>query len=42
MRQPIYERGHLDPVVPEAKVHLDPMLRAEYSDGYRHLASLQA
>ena len=32
----------MDPVDPDAKLHLDPELLAKYPEGYRHLAYLQA
>ena len=42
LRQPIYEKDRMDPVDPEAKLHLDPKPLNEYPEGYRHLAYLQA
>ena len=42
LRQPIYEKDRMDPVDPEAKLHLDPKLLTKYPEGYRHLAYLQA
>jgi hypothetical protein len=41
-RQPIYEKDRLDPVNPAAILTLDPGLLAEFPEGYRHLAYLQA
>ena len=41
-RQPIYEKDRLDPVDPAAKLALDAKLLAEFPEGYRHLAYLQA
>jgi hypothetical protein len=41
LRQPIYEKDRLDPVDPAAKLDLDPVLLAQYPEGYRHLAYLQ-
>jgi hypothetical protein len=40
-RQPIYEKDRLDPVDPAAILTLDPVLLADYPEGYRHLAYLQ-
>jgi hypothetical protein len=40
-RQPIYEKDRLDPVVPGAKLTLDPALLARFPEGYRHLGYLQ-
>jgi hypothetical protein len=42
LRQPIYERDRLDPVVPGAVPALDPAVLQRYPVGYRHLAYLQA
>jgi hypothetical protein len=42
LRQPIYEKDRLDPVDPSAKVDLDKNLLAQFPEGYRHLAYLQA
>ncbi len=42
LRQPIYERDRLDPVVPGAVPRLDQQRLASYPEGYRHLAYLQA
>jgi len=41
LRQPIYERDRLDPVVPGTAPDLDPAVLAEFPEGYRHLAYLQ-
>ena len=41
LRQPIYERDHIAPVDPAAKVKLDKKLLARFPEGYRHLAYLQ-
>ena len=41
MRQPIYEKDRLDPVLPDAKLSLDPDLLAQFPEGYRHLAYIQ-
>ena len=41
LRQPIYEKDRIDPVDPAAKLVLDPMLLAQFPEGYRHLAYLQ-
>ena len=32
----------MDPVDPEAKLHLDPNALNKYPEGYRHLSYLQA
>ncbi len=42
LRQPIYEKDRMDPVDPAAKLALDPALLAQFPEGYRHLAYLQA
>jgi hypothetical protein len=42
LRQPIYEAGRLDPVDPAASLTLDGDLLAQFPEGYRHLAYLQA
>ena len=42
LRQPIYEKDRIDPVDPAAKLVLDPKLLAQFPEGYRHLAYLQA
>jgi SnoaL-like domain len=42
LRQPIYEKDRLDPVDPAARLALDAKLLAEFPEGYRHLAYLQA
>jgi hypothetical protein len=41
LRQPIYERDRLDPVVPGQVPALDAQVLAGYPEGYRHLAYLQ-
>jgi hypothetical protein len=40
--QPIYEKDRLDPVDPSAAPKLDTALLAQFPEGYRHLAYLQA
>jgi len=40
-RQPIYEKDRLDPVLPSARLELDPILLASFPEGYRHLGYLQ-
>ncbi len=40
--QPIYEKDRLDPVDPTAAPRLDATLLAQFPEGYRHLAYLQA
>jgi hypothetical protein len=42
LRQPIYEKDRIDPVDPAAKLALDQNLLAQFPEGYRHLAYLQA
>ena len=42
LRQPIYEKDRLDPVVPAAKIALNPDLLDRFPEGYRHLAYLQS
>ena len=42
LRQPIYEKDRLDPVDPSARLDLDETLLAQFPEGYRHLAYLQA
>jgi hypothetical protein len=41
-RQPIYEKDRLDAVDPAATLKLDAGLLADFPEGYRHLAYLQA
>jgi hypothetical protein len=41
LRQPIYEKDRLDPVEPDAQLHLDKNLLVQFPEGYRHLAYLQ-
>jgi hypothetical protein len=41
LRQPIYEKDRIDPLDPGARLTLDPVLLAEFPEGYRHLAYLQ-
>jgi hypothetical protein len=42
LRRLAYEKDRLDPVDPQAKLVLDPKLLAQFPEGYRHLAYLQA
>ena len=42
LRRHIYEKDRIDPVEPGAALKLDPQLLAQYPEGYRHLAYLQA
>lgn len=42
VRQPIYEKDRLDPVEMGAVPKLKPELLAQFPEGYRHLAYLQA
>jgi hypothetical protein len=42
LRQPIYEKDRLDPLDPAARPQLDAGLLAEFPEGYRHLAYIQA
>jgi hypothetical protein len=41
LRQPIYEKDRMDPVVAGACLSLDRALLARFPEGYRHLAYLQ-
>lgn len=41
IRQPIYEKDRLDPVVPGAKPDIDAAILASFPEGYRHLAYAQ-
>lgn len=41
LRQPIYEKDRMDPVVPGTPLKLDADLLASFPEGYRHLAYLQ-
>ena len=41
LRQPIYEKDRIDPVDPNARPVLDPVLLARFPQGYRHLAYVQ-
>ncbi len=42
LRQPIYEKDRIDPLDPGAELKLDPALLAQFPEGYRNLAYLQA
>ncbi len=42
MRQPIYEKDRMDPVVPGATISLDQEKLLAFPVGYRHLAYLQS
>jgi hypothetical protein len=42
LRQPIYEKDRMDPVVPGTPLKLDADLLASFPEGYRHLAYLQS
>jgi hypothetical protein len=42
LRRLAYEKDRLDPVDPAAKLNLDQKLLAQFPEGYRHLAYLQA
>jgi hypothetical protein len=42
LRQLIYEKDRLDPVDPAASLSLDVGILAQFPEGYRHLAYLQA
>lgn len=42
LRQPIYEKDRMDPVVPGTKVELDQALLQRFPEGYRHLAYVQS
>jgi hypothetical protein len=41
LRQPIYEKDRIDPLVPGTTLKLDPALLEGFPEGYRHLAYLQ-
>ncbi|UGS35589.1 nuclear transport factor 2 family protein [Capillimicrobium parvum] len=41
LRQPIYEKDRLDPVMPGTAPVLDPAVLERFPEGYRHLAYLQ-
>lgn len=41
LRQPIYERDRLDPVIPGIRISLDPLILQRFPEGYQHLAYLQ-
>jgi SnoaL-like domain len=41
LRQPIYERDRLDPVIAGSAMDLDPAVLQRFPQGYRHLAYLQ-
>jgi hypothetical protein len=41
LRQPIYEKDRIDPIVPGTAPKLDAELLAKFPEGYRHLAYLQ-
>jgi SnoaL-like domain len=42
LRQPIYEQDRLNPLVPNAPLHLEPALLSSFPVGYRHLAYVQS
>ncbi|MBR0641938.1 nuclear transport factor 2 family protein [Plastoroseomonas hellenica] len=42
LRQPIYEKDRIDPLVPGTAIPLEPELLARFPAGYRHLAYIQA
>lgn len=42
LRQPIYEMDRIDPVDPSARLELPAQELAQFPEGYRHLAYLQA
>jgi SnoaL-like protein len=41
LRQPIYEKDRIDPVVPGTAPKLDAALLARFPEGYRHMAYMQ-
>ena len=41
-RQPIYEKDRVDPLDPAVRLELDQELLAQFPEGYRHLAYVQA
>jgi len=42
LRQPIYEKDRMDPLVPGTKITLDTALLERFPEGYRHLAYVQS
>jgi SnoaL-like domain len=42
LRQPIYEKDRIDPLVPGTPIPLETELLARFPPGYRHLAYIQA
>jgi hypothetical protein len=42
LRRLAYEKDRIDPIDPAAKLKLDAKLLAQFPEGYRHLAYLQA
>jgi hypothetical protein len=42
LRQPIYEKDRMDPLVPGTPVPLEPEVLARFPAGYRHLAYIQS
>ena len=42
LRQRIYEKDRMDPVLPGTRLGLDATLLAQFPEGYRHLAYLQS
>jgi hypothetical protein len=42
LRQPIYEKDRMDPLVPGTTVPMEPELLARFPAGYRHLAYIQS
>jgi hypothetical protein len=41
LRQGVYDKDQVDPVAPDATLHLDVQLLNSFPAGYRHLAYLQ-
>jgi hypothetical protein len=41
LRQPIYEKDRVDPIIPGSRIELDQQLLETFPEGYRHLAYLQ-
>lgn len=42
LRQPIYEKDRIDPLIPGTAIPLEPELLARFPAGYRHLAYIQS
>jgi hypothetical protein len=42
LRQPIYERDWIHPVMPDASLSIDPAVLGRYPEGYAHLGYAQS